>query len=104
MQLFIKRPPEVYDMMKQLFSTILTNENEDYDLKDRAAFYCNVLKNNINDLQKLLEAGQEPPESFIEETALKEEGTTLEFNTLSVVYQKPASKFIKSLEFMTQMK
>ena len=72
MQLFIKRPPEVFDMLKVIFSTILSNENEDYDLKDRASFYCNVLKNNINDLQKLLETGQEPLEIFIEEAALRE--------------------------------
>ena len=59
-------------MLKVIFSTILSNENEDYDLKDRASFYCNVLKNNINDLQKLLETGQEPLEIFIEEAALRE--------------------------------
>ena len=59
-------------MLRRLFSAILENENEDYDLKDRAAFYCNILKNNINDVQKLLESGQEPLENFIEEAALKD--------------------------------
>ena len=33
-----------------------------------------------------------------------QEGATLEFNTLSVIFRKPASKFIKSQDAMNEMK
>lgn len=33
-----------------LFSYILSNENEDIDLKDRAAFYYRAMEVNINDV------------------------------------------------------
>lgn len=41
---------------------------------------------------------------FVEDEEIKKEGATLEFNTLSVIFRKPANKFVKSLADMDLMK
>jgi len=41
---------------------------------------------------------------FVEEEEIKKEGATLEFNTLSVIFRKPANKFVKSLADLDLMK
>lgn len=46
---FLKRPPEMQMILGRLFKHLLSNEFEDVDLKDRAAFYYRILQNNIND-------------------------------------------------------
>ena len=41
------------EILGKLFYIIINNENEDVDLKDRAAFYYRALQNNPNELKKL---------------------------------------------------
>jgi len=103
-RLFLKRPPEMINTLRKLFSQILSEENEDFDLRDRTIFYCKALQSNIDGLKKASEENTSMTEMFVEEIETYNEGTTLEFNTLSVIFRKPANKFIKSLAYMNLMK
>ena len=51
-KLFIKRPPELQKTLGLYFSLILSNESEDLDIKDRAAFYYRAMQANIQDFVK----------------------------------------------------
>ncbi len=102
--------------LRNVINQILSNEDEDFDLKDRALFYCKALQYDLKELKKSLEANNSHEEMFVEDEEMKkviqtplminnfQEGATLEFNTLSVIFRKPASKFIKSLADMNLMK
>ena len=54
-RLFLKRPPEMQKILGKLFKTIIENEDEDMDLKERAVFYYRCLQKDINMLTKLVE-------------------------------------------------
>jgi len=103
-QLFTKRAPEMLETLKSLLSYIISDESEDYDLKDRAYFYCKLLQNNFKDLKDVMITKTDLTEMFVEDEELYQEGTTLEFNTLSVIYQKPAEKFVKSFADLSNMR
>jgi len=87
-----------------LLSSIINSETEDYDLKDRANFYCKLLQNNPKDLKNLLNERIDMTDNFVEDEEMLQEGATLEFNTLSVIYQKPAEKFVKSIAYMNSLR
>jgi len=106
-RLFLKRPPEMLNTLKKLFNHILANENEgseDFDLRDRAIFYAKALQYNIDGLKKAIDEKIDMNQMFVEDEEVLKEGATLEFNTLSVIFRKPASKFIKSIAYLNQMK
>lgn len=103
-RLFLSRPPEMIENLRNVINQIVTNENEDFDLKDRALFYCKALQYDLKELKKTLEQNVSQEEMFVEDEEMIKEGATLEFNTLSVIFRKPASKFIKSLADMNMMK
>ena len=42
-KLFFKRPPEMQKILGKVFKSIIENEIEDIDLKDRAVFYYKSL-------------------------------------------------------------
>lgn len=109
----MKRPPEMQNILGSLFNLYLSNENEDIDLKDRTAFYYRILQTNIDDLSKVLKDGKIDLSIFIEDELnskvnfskiffiylfFSKENNNIDFNTLSVIYQKPANKFTKSFE------
>lgn len=80
-----------------MFKNILENSEEDQDVLDRAGYYYNCLK---NDLTKLRDVFEEMKYARIEESSVIElDSANYEFNTLSVIYNKPAEAFIKSYEF-----
>lgn len=68
----------------------------DTDLKSRAVFYYNLLRTDINLAEKIINGEHEKIGEFYEDKneELKER-LFLEFNSLSVVYGKPADKFLK---------
>jgi len=104
-RLFMHKAPEMVNCVKTLLSMILEDENEDFDLRDRATFYCKAMQSDMNSLQKTLDGvGLGPETLFVEDEETRKEGATLEFNTLSVIFRKPASKFIKSQDAMNEMK
>jgi hypothetical protein len=79
-------------------------DNEDVDLKDRAAFYLRVMQNNIEEFKTFATKPPTSVETFIEDEELIKEKGTYEFNTLSVIYNKPPTKFIKSLEYFINLR
>jgi len=53
--------------LRKLFSQILSEENEDFDLRDRTIFYCKALQSNIDGLKKASEENTSMTEMFVEE-------------------------------------
>jgi len=94
-KLFFKRAPEVQKMLGAFFEQIIKNSS-DSDLKQRAVFYYRLLKTDVNLAERIIQGDHEKISEFYEDKNedLKER-LFLEFNTLSVVYQKPAEKFLR---------
>ena len=65
-KLFLKRPPEMYEILAKIMNLIINSEEEDLDLKDRAIFYCKSFS-DIALLKKTLESRQKGPEKFQED-------------------------------------
>lgn len=63
----MKRAPEMQLILGNLFSMILSNEKEDIDLKDRAAFYYRIMQANIEDLEKALSGNKQEIIMFLED-------------------------------------
>lgn len=80
-----------------IFKYILENSEEDCDLLDRAGYYYNMLK---NDYEKLREVFEEMRYARNEQQEVNPADTKLEFNTLSILFHKPAEAFIKSYEYL----
>lgn len=66
-KLFLKRPPETQLALGTLFSLILSNEKEDVDLKDRAAFYYRIMQANIDELAKVMNDSKTEITMFLED-------------------------------------
>eukprot|EP01017_Pseudomicrothorax_dubius_P016527 TRINITY_DN1875_c0_g2_i3.p1 TRINITY_DN1875_c0_g2~~TRINITY_DN1875_c0_g2_i3.p1 ORF type:complete len:803 (-),score=273.94 TRINITY_DN1875_c0_g2_i3:134-2542(-) len=96
---FVKKPPETYEALASLLNAILNNENEDIDLKDRAAFYVRVLQTSVDDYKNFATKPAIGIDSFVEDEELIKEKGSWEFNTLSVIYNKPKTKFVKPVEY-----
>jgi len=93
--------------LKKLFNHILANESEgseDFDLRDRTIFYCKALQYNIDGLKTAIDEKYDINQMFVEDEEVLKEGATLEFNTLSLIFRKPASQFIKSIADLNQIK
>lgn len=85
-----------------MFRNILDNSEEDQDVLDRAGYYYNMLKEDMNKLRDIFE---EMRYARIEENGVIEiESANFEFNSLSVIYSKPADAFIKSYEFLKKQR
>lgn len=53
-------------------SEIINNEDEDYDLKEKAVFYLNLLKNDLSKLEKFFQECQESIDVFLEDAISNE--------------------------------
>jgi hypothetical protein len=53
--------------LRNVINQIVTNENEDFDLKDRALFYCKALQYDLKELKKTLEQNVSQEEMFVED-------------------------------------
>ena len=51
--LFLKRPPEMYSALGKIMNKFINNEDEDMDLRDRAIFYCKAFQ-DIGKLKQTL--------------------------------------------------
>lgn len=85
-----------------MFRNILENSEEDQDVLDRAGYYYNMLKNDMNKLRDIFEAMRYA--RIEEDNAIETESANFEFNTLSVIYAKPADAFIKSYEYLKKQR
>lgn len=68
----------------------------DTDLKSRATFYYRLLKTDVTLAEKVANGEHEKIIEFFEDRNDEtKERLFLEFNSLSVVYQKPTDRYLK---------
>lgn len=92
-KLFFKSPGEMQEILGKLFAFII-NDFNDIDLKDRACYLYNLMKTNIEEAEFII-CGQTSIDQFSDTNNINLPTLFNEFNTLSVLYQKPEEKFIK---------
>ena len=94
-KLFFKRAPEVFKMLGQFLEQLIKTA-VDTDLKQRANFYYRLLRTDIGLAEKVVTGDQVKITEFYEDRNDEtKERLFLEFNSLSVVYQKPSERYLK---------
>lgn len=97
MKLFFKRPPECRPILGRLFEFALA-DSSNADVRDRALFYYRLLTVGVDEAKQVVDAPKQPINSFIEDDAHEYKDQLFEqFNTLSVVYGKPSSLWLKEV-------
>eukprot|EP00927_Polykrikos_kofoidii_P026603 TRINITY_DN2365_c0_g1_i1.p1 TRINITY_DN2365_c0_g1~~TRINITY_DN2365_c0_g1_i1.p1 ORF type:complete len:837 (+),score=192.78 TRINITY_DN2365_c0_g1_i1:152-2662(+) len=97
-KLFFSRPAEMQGMLGQLFHKAI-EETTHPDVRDRALLYYRLLQVSVVDAQRTICAPKQAVEEFQEEMDKEMRDRIFdEFNTLSIVYKLPASKFVVSKE------
>lgn len=100
--LFFQEPGEIKNGLSAILKTILNNPNEDFNARDQAYFYYKLLSTDIKQLETILRAKIDNGKiEYFEDAEKAKEKLSLEFNTLSLVFQKPPSKFIKSYAYLS---
>ncbi len=94
LKMFFIRAPEIHGMLTQLL-TLMVNDNSDTDLHDRALYYYRLLRHDVNEAKRCIACSKERVATFTEERmgGLKQR-LFEEFNTLSVIFDKPSEHFI----------
>merc|ERR1719473_2513505 len=93
-KLFFCRPPETQKMLGRLLEKAI-QESSHPDVRDRALLYYRLLEHSPEEARRVICAPKEVVEEFQEEMdADVKEKVFDEFNTLSVVYKQPSSKFV----------
>ena len=105
-RMFFQRPAEVKKLLARILKeSIEEDEDEEQqgaqkpgnsqDVRDRALLYYRLLQGRIQTAYGVICAGRAPIERFAEEDSAElKEIVFKEFNTLSVVYNKPAESFL----------
>lgn len=97
MKLFFKRPPELRPILGNLFTLALADQSH-ADVRDRALFYYRLLTVGVDEAKQVIDATKLPINAFIEDDAHEYKDQLFEqFNTLSVVYGKPSSLWLKDI-------
>lgn len=92
-KLFIKRAPEMHYSLECLFKAIF-EQAESTDLIDRASFYYKLLESSPNVAEQIINSSKNSIEQFYEDTNENILDLLMqEFNTLSVIFQKPSKTF-----------
>lgn len=95
MKLFFKRPPECRPILGRLFEFALA-DSSNVDVRDRALFYYRLLTVGVDEAKQVVDAPKLPINSFIEDDAHEYKDQLFEqFNSLSVVYGKPSTLWLK---------
>lgn len=77
------------NILKEFFEHILNNPAEDLDLKDRAAYFFRAMSVNLDEFsQSFLSYKKEKLDNFIEDEEESSNQDGLNFNTLSIIYNK----------------
>lgn len=93
-KLFFKRPPEMQKMFGRLLEAAL-NDAETPLVRDRALLYYRLLMKDVNIANEIINTPEPPVERYFEDAGDELRDILLgEFNTLSVIYSKPAEQFI----------
>jgi hypothetical protein len=93
LKLFFKRPPEVRSMLGRLLQAA-SEDAAHVDVRDRALLYYRLLQVNVNEASRVVNAVQVLVQSSSATEAELAEELFKEFNSCSIVYEKPALKFI----------
>lgn len=114
LKLFFKRPPEVQKMLGRLLKACLSAPPSPTDaiaaaaappppsasasVRDRALLYYRLLKANVGEASAVVGGERAPVASGFHDEQAPEVKRAIwdEFNTLSVVYGKPASQFVSN--------
>ena len=81
-------------MLGFLLKSIRT-QTENADLKERAIFYYKLLETDIDAAEKIITNENEVEEFLEDEDSAMKSQILKEFNTMSVVFNEPESKFLK---------
>jgi len=94
LKLFFKRPPEVQKMMGRLFKASLA-DGVNSAVRDRALMYYRLLRADVSEAAQIIGGDRAPVTEFLEEQAPEVLAAIWsEFNSLSVVYNKPSQDFV----------
>eukprot|EP00475_Leptophrys_vorax_P041247 TRINITY_DN77800_c0_g1_i1.p1 TRINITY_DN77800_c0_g1~~TRINITY_DN77800_c0_g1_i1.p1 ORF type:complete len:749 (-),score=222.35 TRINITY_DN77800_c0_g1_i1:88-2334(-) len=94
MKLFFKRPPEVHKMLGRLLAKVIEN-SEEVDVKDRALLYYRLLRYDVLEAARVVNTPKIIVDAFVDLHDVELNDRLFEeFNTLSVVFQKPSEQFI----------
>jgi hypothetical protein len=94
LKMFFRRPPECQKMLGKLLAKA-TADPSNVDVHDKAMFYYRLLEYDIDEAQRVVVGNKETIETFVEDTETEVKDQIFEeFNSLSVIYQKPAHKFV----------
>jgi len=102
-KLFFIRAPEVKKLLAAIFQEIMTN-GSDTILKQRAVFLYRAMQTDIQLARQIADtANTDFTEFFEEKNDEVRERLFLEFNSLSIVYQKPSERFLKDAQLKQSM-
>lgn len=93
-KLFFKSPGEMQEILAKVFNFIFSNFI-DIDLKDRASYYYNLMKTDLEEAEYIICGERAKVEEFSDNGNNFLAKIFKEFNSLSVIYNKPEEKFIK---------
>ena len=94
-KMFFARPPECVRMLGRYLDYLLNTEDVDADLRDRALLYYRLLKASPAEAERVIACEKDIVTTFSEERdAELKQAIFEEYNTLSVVYRKPAEEFV----------
>lgn len=94
-KLFFKSPGEMQSILGKVFDFVINNFN-DIDLKDRAMYFYNLIKSDIEEAEYIICGERAQIDRFISTDDELNDVVFSEFNTLSIIYNKPEEKFIKN--------
>lgn len=94
-RLFFKRAPETKKILANVFQEIMVNCMDSH-VKQRAVFLYRLLKSDQQQAKQIAESESGEFEEFFEDkNDESRERLFWEFNSLSVVYQRPSERFLK---------
>lgn len=94
-KLFLKRPPECQAMLGRVLAAGC--EDEHMDVHDRALMYYRLLQHSATDASGVIAAPKDAVVEFASgQSQAAKDAIFEEFNSLSVIYNKPAAAFVTS--------
>ena len=98
-KLFFLRAPEMQGMLGRLFKA-LAEDTSSPDVSDRLHMYYRLLANDIESAKRVICPEEEGAQEFVDMDDKLVNTLFQEFNTLSVIYEKPAAHFITTKELV----
>lgn len=98
-KLFFRRAPEMQAMLGRLFKA-LSEDDSSPDVTDRVHMYYRLLANDMDSAKQVIDTTENGVEGFVDMDEKLVNTLFSEFNTLSVLYEKPATHFITTKELV----